>query len=238
MPASVHPDCVAAVQDAASLCEELGHEVVELPPRHDPRALARAFFTVVCAQTAAELVEAEQRTGRRATPDRFERPTWLAAMVGRRLTAEDLALAVRRLQAEARRLVSYYADWDVVLTPTLSRPPVPLGALDPGGTEGVLHEVLVRGRLGPVLKLPGVIELAIDRVFDFSPFTPVANFSGQPSMTVPLYWNAEGLPIGSMFTGRFGDEATLFRLGAQLEQARPWFERRPPIHAGAGSVAS
>jgi amidase len=84
-----------------------------------------------------------------------------------------------------------------------------------------------------LLKLGGGIDGAVDRVFDFVPFTPLANFTGLPAMSVPLYWNAEGLPVGVQAIGRFGDEATLFRLAAQLEQARPWAGRRPPVHSNA-----
>ncbi len=81
------------------------------------------------------------------------------------------------------------------------------------------------------LRLPGLLEKTLERVFNFVPFTPVANFTGQPSMNVPLYWSPDGLPIGTMFTARFGDEATLFRLAAQLEQAHPWKGRIPPVNA-------
>jgi amidase len=82
--------------------------------------------------------------------------------------------------------------------------------------------------LKSILKIPRVISAMADKVFNFIPFTPVANVTGQPSMSVPLFWNADGLPIGTMFTARFGEEATLFRLAAQLEQARPWNDRKPP----------
>jgi Asp-tRNA(Asn)/Glu-tRNA(Gln) amidotransferase A subunit family amidase len=86
-------------------------------------------------------------------------------------------------------------------------------------------------RLGFLLRLPAAIDAAVRRIFAFIPYTPLANVTGAPAMSVPLHWNAAGLPIGAMFTARFGDEATLFRLAAQLEAARPWRDRRPPIHA-------
>ena len=101
----------------------------------------------------------------------------------------------------------------------------------PRGAEAFAHDVLVALRLGFLLRLPGVVEAAVRRVFAFIPFTPLANVSGQPAMSVPLYWNAAGLPIGVQLQARFGDEATLFRVAAQLEAARPWADRRPPIHA-------
>jgi amidase len=104
-----------------------------------------------------------------------------------------------------------------------------IGALNPKGAELFAHQTIARFKLGRALKFRRIVEATVSRVFEFVPFSPIANVTGQPSMSVPLYWNREGLPIGSMFTARFGDEATLFRLAAQLETARPWRERRPPI---------
>jgi amidase len=227
----VHPDCVAAVHEVARLCEELGHHVEEVTPDHQAEALARAFFTVVVAYTASDLVNAERTVGRPVTPADVETATWLSAQIGRQLSAADLAVAVGDLQAETRRLVARYADHDVVLTPTLARPPGRIGELQPQGLERRAHELVAKGRLNLALRLPGAVEAATRRIFDFIPFTPVANFTGQPSASLPLVWNAVGLPIGTMFTGRYGDEATLFRLAAQLEQARPWADRRPPVHS-------
>lgn len=231
MGGSVHPDCKAAVHDAARLCEELGHHVEELTPHHPAEALTRAFFTVVAANTHADLVEAERKVGRRVTPADFESATWLSAQIGRRFSAAELARGLRDLQAESRRLIARYAGYDAILTPTLAQPPVRIGDLKPKGVEKRLQDFVARRRLHVALAVPGAVEASARRIFDFIPFTPVANFTGQPSMSVPLFWSGEGLPIGTMFTGRFGDEATLLRLAAQLERARPWRDRRPPIHA-------
>ena len=124
---------------------------------------------------------------------------------------------------------SFFERYDLLVSPTLGMPPVAIGALHPKGIEAFAHDLLLTLRLGFLLRLPGVVDIAVRRVFGFMPFTPVANITGQPAMSVPLYWNAAGLPIGAHLSARFGDEATLFRVAAQLETARPWFARKPPI---------
>ncbi|HJL26593.1 MAG TPA: amidase family protein, partial [Polyangiaceae bacterium LLY-WYZ-15_(1-7)] len=165
-------------------------------------------------------------------PADYETATWLSGQMGRVFTGADYAIALRRLQAEARRLVHRLGDYDLVLTPTLGQPPVKLGALKPSGPEAVVQDLVKKANLRAPLRLPGLLEKTVAEVFDFIPFTPVANFTGQPAMSVPLVWKS-GLPIGTMFTARFGDDATLFRFARQLEEARPWKDRRPPVHAAS-----
>ena len=139
--------------------------------------------------------------------------------------------ARRRLQALAQRVARLQKDFDVILTPTLGAPPPLIGSLAPHGFEASAQRVIAAAGLTPILRIGPLVEAIAKKTFAFIPYTPLANVTGQPSMSVPLFWNAEGLPIGAMFTGRFGDEATLFRLAAQLEQARPWRDRKPPICA-------
>ncbi len=231
LPSEVHPDCKAAVHDVANLLESLGHQVEEVRPAFEPMKLAQAFFTVVASNTAAELRAAEILLGKKATPKDFETATWLSAQLGTLFSGADTILAIRELQAETRRLAHRLADYDVILTPTLGQPPIEHGELKPKGLEARIQDLVARSNLRAPLKLPGLLEKTLERVFHFIPFTPVANFTGQPSMNVPLYWNAQDLPIGTMFTGRFGEDGRLLRLAAQLEQARPWRDRRPPIFA-------
>ena len=119
-------------------------------------------------------------------------------------------LALRYFQAVGRKVERFLIEHALWLTPALAEPPVQLGTFTAAAADPL------RG---------------LYRAAEFSPLTPLANITGQPAMSVPLYWNAEGLPIGAHFLGRFGDEATLFRLAAQLEQARPWARQRPPVSA-------
>lgn len=230
-PVEVDPDCVAAVHDTAKLCEELGHEVVEVDPKHPQEAISRAFVIVYAANIAADIRDAERARNRKAKRSDFEVGTWTARILARSVDAEQFAVSDRFLQAEGRRLNRHLGDYDAILTPTLSRPPIPIGALQPKGAEALVQRLIATTGFKAPLRLPSVLEQASIEALRFASFTQVANFTGCPSMSVPLFWSDAGLPIGTMFTGRFGDEATLFSLAGQLEQARPWAGRVPPIHA-------
>jgi amidase len=228
-----HPDCAAAADDAARLLSSLGHDVEEADLDIDADAFARDFFVLVCVEIAAVLARAEQRVGRRARRADIETNTAIVATIGRQKTGVAFALARDRVDAAVRQVTPMMERFDLVLSPTLGLPPPAIGALAPRGAEAFAHDVLIALGLGFLLRLPGVVEASVRKVFGFIPFTPLANASGQPAMSVPLFWNAAGLPIGVQLQARFGDEAVLFRVAAQLEAARPWADRRPPVHADA-----
>jgi len=206
----VHPDCVAAVHDAATLCSELGHDVAEAAPEIDGALMAKAFIAVWLAGCAYTLDGVAEMTGQTLDSGQFEPLTWAMYEMGRQQRASDYLLAVQAIQMLARDIARFFTDYDILLTPTLAEPPVPLGTFDST----------------PENPLAG-----FERAAAFAPFTPLCNATGQPAMSVPLFWNEDGLPVGSHFIGRFGDEATLFRLAAQLETARSWSDRRPPVSA-------
>lgn len=229
-PAEVHPHCVAAAEDAARLCEELGHHVDHVLPGHDHVALARALLVVLGSNVAGEIAMAERLVGRPAKARDFELTTWTTHMLGKAVSGEDLIVALETLRAEARRLASLYRDYDMILTPTLGAPPLRIGELEPRGAEAIAQRMLAAIDWTTPLKIPSLMDRAAESAFAFVPFTPVANFTGQPSMSVPLWWSAAGLPIGVMFTGRPDAETTMFSLAAQLERARPWADRIPPLH--------
>lgn len=206
----VHADCINAVRDAAALCADLGHEVVEAAPAIDGELVTRTFMTLWSAGSASTVEGAAFAVGRTPIQDQFEAATWAIYEMGQRRSAPTYLLALTRLQRIARDVASFFLEYDVWLTPTLAEPPVPLGTFDSP----------------PDNPLQGQ-----SRAASFIPFTPICNATGQPAMSMPLFWNADGLPIGTHFVARFGDEATLFRLAAQLEAARPWANRRPPVSA-------
>lgn len=206
--AKIHPDCLAAVQDSATLCADLGHEVTEGSPEINGPLLVRAFTTIWAAGTASGIDAFAFLTGRTPQSESFEPLTWALYEMGHRTTGSEYLMSQAILQGISRQVAQFFEKYDIWLTPTLAEPPLPLGWFDAGPDNPM------RG---------------FDRAVEFVPFTPIANATGQPAMSVPLFWNKEGLPVGTHFFGRFGDEGTLFRLAAQLEAARPWAHRRPPV---------
>jgi amidase len=229
LPGTVHPECYTALLDAARLCENLGHTVEEATPEINAEDFALCFFTLTCASIAAGIDSGKNLVGRSPHLDEIETATRLAGLLGKQFSASDAVQAIFTLQGYARTVLRFFERYDLLLTPTLGSPPLKIGALEPRGAEAIAHRTIARLKLGPALKFRRIVEATVSRVFDFVPFTPVANVTGQPSMSVPLHFSSANLPVGTMFTARLGDEATLFRLAAQLEEARPWAKRRPPV---------
>ena len=205
--APVHPDCVAATEAAARLCEELGHIVEEAAPAFDVEGLDANYNRIFAVGATANIQLRARAIGKELNPEAFERVTWAMVEMGRSISAPDYVMMVNRLHGISREIAAFFETYDALLTPSLAEPPVELGVLDMMSDDLAAYT---------------------ERLWRFTPFTYPFNVTGQPAMSVPLSWNAAGLPIGVHFVGRYGDEATLFRLAAQLEQARPWADRRPP----------
>ena len=206
--AGAHPDCIAAAEATARLCEELGHEVVEASPNIDGARLYKAFGNVWAGFLCWAIKDWAARTGREPEEQYFELATWRTFLRGERQSSGDYLLAVQALQQISREVAVFYEDHDVWLTPTLAQPPVPLGYFDYARETSKQH---------------------IARLAEFTCFTLIGNATGQPGISLPLHWNDDGLPIGIQFLGRYGDEATLLQIAGQLERANPWAERRPDL---------
>jgi Asp-tRNA(Asn)/Glu-tRNA(Gln) amidotransferase A subunit family amidase len=202
----VDPDCVAAVEAAARLCESLGHIVETASPAYDAEAGGPARVSVIGANTAASVDDRARALGREPREDDLEPATAGLAALGRAVTGPQYAMATRTIHRITREIAPFFGTYDVLLTPTTSAPTPRLGVLDTMD--------------------PSAMGAELTR---YIAFTALWNATGQPAMSVPLHWNADGLPVGVQFVGRFGDEATLLRLAAQLERAAPWAARRPPV---------
>lgn len=228
LPGDVHKDCISGLEATVKLCQDLKHEVIEAAPRVDGEAFARALLTMVCGETMASIEEAEVLLDRRATSKDFEPGTWATALLGKQIRAAEFSRAIHLLRCTARQIGQFFEDYDVLLTPTLANPPLPIGALQPRGAEAFIMKLFGKLNAGWLLRIFGGVDANVKKIIGFMPYTPLFNATGQPAMSVPLCWNDEGLPIGMHFVGRYGDEATLFRLAGQLEQAKPWFNLTPP----------
>jgi amidase len=226
---TVEEDCVKGLEATVRLCRELGHEVVEAVPDIDEQSVARAFMTVVCAETRATIEEAGELLKSKASYKDFEPVTWIIALLGSKFPASDLSRAINSIQRSSRQVGGFFEKYDVLLTPTLAMPPLKTGMFQVKGIQAAIIKLLGRLNAGSLIKMFVGIDYLAAEAYKFAPYTPLFNATGQPAMSVPLYWNDAGLPIGMHFVGRFGDEATLFRLAGQLEQARPWANRLPPI---------
>jgi amidase len=224
-----HADVQAAVKDAAALCASLGHTLEETPLPIDKDALVAAYFTQVAVGAAIGIEYTAKWVGRAPTPADFEPTTWLLATIGRKLSALDLQRSRDACHAASRRLGRFFQNFDLFLDGTLAYPPVKVGELALKPAEKLALAAL--RWVSPKVVLDKVLADLGVNALSRTPNTQVANQAGLPAMSVPLHWNAGGLPIGVQFTAPFGDEATLFQLAAQLEAARPWAGRIPPVSA-------
>lgn len=209
---AVHQDCLDAVESTCKVLESLGHHIEEAAPDYDDREFRKAFTAIWFSNLAASLSMHVLDFGREVVESSCEPSTLVFGERGAQVSGAEYVGAVAILQAVGRRVAQFFQGYDLWLTPTLATPPPPLGFLHPGSADSDVRPFA-------------------SRVKEFTPFTQLANATGQPAISLPLHWNEAGLPIGVQFTGRFGDEATLLRLAAQLEEARPWRQRRPPINA-------
>lgn len=205
--APVDAQCLQLLEQTAQLCADLGHHVEECDPAIDGEAIVPTFVTLAAANTVVNL-STHPTAGRLASEQDVERITWLTARLGEQITAPDYVRATQTAHRLGRQMAAFHSNWDVLLTPGLASPAVKLGWLD--------------------MMMDDVDEYW-QRVFRFSPFTVWFNLTGQPGMMLPLGQSKSGLPLAVQLVAPFGDEATLLRLGAQLEKANPWIDRRPPL---------
>lgn len=205
----VNPQCVAAVEEIAALCEELGHRVATAKPELSLAALAKAWRVIVGANLWNGINARTQALGRALAPDNVEPVTRAWIDEARQLSATDYAAAVQTMHGAGRTMGGFFQDYDLLLSPTMANPPLPLGQMDTtvDDLDHFYNNLLIA-------------EI---------PFTPLFNMTGGAAMSVPLAWSDDGLPIGIHFGADAGGEAILLRLAAQLEEARPWADRRPPL---------
>jgi amidase len=226
------PVNVEAAERAAKLCESLGHRVERAKPQFDRRELTRAYLLMVACGTAAFVRGYELERGRKARMRELEPKTWLLKIIGEVLGAGEYLIELGRIRKASAEILQFFANYDVLITPTLAQPPLRVGEIYTTNLERVAARIC-RAAPSKTLMLALLEKLAEDPLAP-NPNTQLFNMTGQPAMSVPLHWSEGGLPIGVQFAGRLGDEGQLLRLARQLEVAQPWFNRRPPLVAKHG----
>ena len=205
--ADLHPECLEAVQRAAKLCASLGHVVEEADPNLDMVALRPMNARISAANTARSCQMRWKALGREPNPDDVEAATWAVYQRGLKVSGIEYIEAIAAAHAAGRKMAAFLTSYDVILSTTLAGPPPKLGYFDQDGD----------------------VQTFTERVTEYLSVTPLHNATGTPAMSVPLHWTPDGLPVGVHFAGRYGEEATLLALAAQLETAQPWFHRVPPL---------
>jgi amidase len=204
----VHKDCAVAVKETASLLENLGHVVEEINLDNDYEKGMNSWITVVTSSLAWEIDAWSRKIGKEPTKDDFEPATWALLEIGKQHSASSYVDAVGNMHKFTRNFTNNFLQFDMLITPTLAEPPILLGSFDSTEDDPLAGFM----RQGP-----------------YAPFTAICNMTGQPAMSVPMFWNSDNLPIGVHFMGRYGDESTLFKLASQLEKAKPWAEKKPQV---------
>ena len=202
----VDPECAEAARAAARLCASLGHHIEEARPQIDEAAWGLARRVIIAASLTFALETRAAALGRALREDDVERITWERLQEARGFSAADYARAIHTVHRTGRVVARFLESYDVLLTPTMAKPPHPLGVLSLSNPDSAAFLAAGTASVG---------------------FTALFNSSGHPAMSVPLAMSTSGLPLGVQFVGRFGDEGTLFRLASQLEAAQPWKDRRP-----------
>lgn len=229
----LHEDCREGVLETVKLLEEMGHtcEEVRLPIQKED--FIYAYSVLVASDMAGTVMHGERMLGKSASASDFEPRTWALVKLGKSFHGGDVVNAMWTLQQWTRQWLTFFEPYDALLTSTLGTPPCKVGQLKPTPSELMQFKALSLLPLGQIAKQRDFVIKSGKRVFSYCSQTMPANVSGQPSMSVPLHWSKDGLPVGMMFTGRHGDEATLLSLAAQLEKAKPWKDKKPGIYAGA-----
>jgi amidase len=222
---TAHPEATRAVESAAQLLADLGHDVDEVSPSWDDHQLAHDFLTVWFVQQAIEVARIKSELG--AKDDGFEQDTRLMAALGRAVSGVEVQAAQERRHDHIAGLARLHASHDLLMTPTLGEPPIRVRSLELPAIMRKAADGILRTHTTRILQLTGIADDIIDRNLGWVPYTQLANITGRPAISLPLHWTPEGLPLGVQFVAPLSGEKLLLRLARQLELAAPWAQRRP-----------
>ena len=218
-------EATAALTETARLLTDLGHQVEEVSPPYDDKALAETFLTIWFGQIAAQVHQIKERTG--ASDADFEADTLAVVEVGRANGAVKLMTALGQIATYTRAMERFYESYDFYLTPTLAEAPIEIGALATPKPVQLAARLAHRVHGGAAMLRTGLVDQMIDANLGWVPYTQLANLTGRPAISVPVHWTPGGLPLGVSFNGRLGADGALLQLAAQLEEAAPWIQRFP-----------
>lgn len=224
------PEAVTAVESAATLLTSLGHHVDEVEAPYDEWAMTRDFLTVWFANFAFRVTQAKHLAG--ARDQDFEADTLAVAELGRAAGVVRLELALENRNHYIRSIAGFHERYNYLLTPTVAKPPLAVGALTPSKALRTAARLGHRLRAGKLLQLTGLMDQVISDSIGWAPYTAVANMTGRPAISLPLHWTSSGLPLGVQLLGSLGADGDLLRVAAQLERAAPWIHRFPAAAAG------
>jgi Asp-tRNA(Asn)/Glu-tRNA(Gln) amidotransferase A subunit family amidase len=216
-------EAVAAVERAAVLLTELGHEVEEVRPPHDDEALARDFLTIWFGQLYAQVVEVKRRLG--SPNSHFEADTLASAELGRSAGMIPLMRSLENVNSYIHALAGFHQKYDFFMTPTLAKPPLEVGSTTTPANLQRASRVIAKAHAGRLLSMSGILDDLISTQLGWVPYTQLANLTGRPAISVPLHWTDAGLPLGVQLVGALGADGALLQVAAQLEEAQPWFQR-------------
>lgn len=222
--AEVHEECKQAVMKTVEILEAMGHQVEEKETGVDGRKIAKSYMTMYFGEVAAGLASLEEILGRKVKRTDVEPTTWLLGLLGKVTSAGEWVLALREWDKAAFLMEDFHETYDLYVTPTTAFPPAKIGELALKSSENTMIKVIDTLRLESLVKKSGFIDQLIENSLKRTPFTQLANLTGQPAMSVPMHLTKEGLPIGVQFMAAKGREDLLFAMAAELEKTDEWID--------------
>ncbi|GGA72349.1 amidase [Ornithinibacillus halotolerans] len=220
----VDRECKEAVHKTIKLLESMGHHIEEKEAPIDGKKLANSYFMMYFAEVSSTLREIEEMIGRKVKYTDVEPTTWILGLLGKAVTAEEFLISLKFWDEVAIAMENFHDDYDLYITPTTAYPPSKIGELDQTNMEKMLIRVVGGLSLGGVLKKTGFVEQVATKSLERTPFTQLANLTGQPAMTLPMHITKDGLPCGVQVMARRGREDLLYQLAGELEQSPNWID--------------
>lgn len=220
----VHPECMEAVKKTIRLLESMGHTIEEKEVPVDGIMLANSYMMLYFAEVASTLKSLEEVIGRKVRYEDVEPTTWILSLLGKAVSAEEFLTSLKYWDKVAIQMENFHDDYDFYITPTTAFPPSKIGELDPTSFERTLIRTVGSLNLAGILKKSGFVDQLANKSLMRTPFTQLANLTGQPAMTLPMHITKNGLPCGVQVMARRGREDLLLQLAGQLEETESWIQ--------------